>query len=305
MLNRLDLFFMCKKLSLDDKTIFIKNEWIFDFFEEQLSTGTEFWLKDSKFCYKDKVFYFTHSVFSRLRKEEHQIFGRAYEIVSNNVLAEGGSGKVFDILYTISKDKRSYQCKDHHRVIKLFRDGNINESGFHSLHKEFNVIRQIEGRGAKSPTLNKAFVMKKIEGINWWDQSDIIDKLTKEEKKYLCIALLKAYQEQVYNINLIHGDIKKGNILIKVNYEKPLKDRFTINIVDFGSSSFISDSSPTPFSTALDLKILHNYCFCLWDKTELDKLIDLTSTSLKDRIKILEEAVLTSTEYALIVHPKM
>lgn len=296
MINRIELFFSSQKLSLDDEKTFITNKWVLDFLDEQSSAGVEFWLKDFKFSYKGKSFYFTHSVFSRLRKEDHQIFGKAYEIVSNDVLGKGGDGVVSDILYTISRNKNDYNFKNHCRVIKLFHDYNHHTN---DPNKEFNIIKQIKGRGAKPPVSKKALIMKKMEGINWWDNSDLIDKLTQEEKKYLCITLLKAYQQQIYGIDLVHGDIKKGNILIKLDYEKPLKDRFTVTIVDFGHAFFKFDlNPPKSFSTSHDIKQLHGYCCSLWGKTELDQLIDFT-TSLEDIIKNLEKAVLAPTEISM------
>ncbi|MCW8408152.1 protein kinase [Legionella sp. PATHC035] len=264
-----------------------KNEWIWNFLENQRLQGKEVWKPNEEFTYNGASFTIQQPVF--VRKRKNPAHGYAYEMPSSKRLGAGKYGAVYRISCTISRGKAdTFQVQDKHRVVK-FLDPN-------DALREYNVGHYAEHLHMKAPT-QSYLVMREMPGqtlasfLHQYDRT-----LTRKKKLELTQAITHAIKEQLIDRKIIHKDLHGNNILI--HYD-PLSSQnlFTVSVIDYGLAYY----SPRLNIGWLnyDVRALGDFLYAIWsnepDRPEIiNALINMRSIRFSDYL-LLDEVVIAPT----------
>lgn len=223
-------------------TFWEKNETII-LESEQAMQNCGFWWSDPQ------KFKLSHRIVVGKRKDNQP--GLCFDVVSNELLGQGVFGEVYPILYTLEINGTQIVKSNNECVVKIQQlDFWTDEA---SIVSEYENIRLARHLGLKSLIEESTpegavvvMVMQKLPGRNL---RDILFQppqyfnqirpcpLTTKQLVELSVAIVKAYKEQVYDLGLIHGDIKLDNIVVD------LKDPIVVNFCDYGMSSRINQNN--------------------------------------------------------------
>ncbi|MBA2709012.1 MAG: hypothetical protein H0U57_00225 [Tatlockia sp.] len=216
--------------------------WLLDFFAEDLNKQIAYWHSNKTYSYKNIKFKFEQDIFPRYRKNSSEI---AYEMKSFKALGNGVHGYVYPISVTLSygKNKSGFQAKDKNRVVK------VQDS--YGARNEYQIAQYAPHLHAKQPHMGY-MVMRNLGDSTL--ENFLKTSVSRSERLLFTKGLLKAYKEQVVDLNLSHDDLHRHyrNFLVKEVPDSPHK--FEINIVDYGLAEFLNSNTKnrTPdFSMAI------------------------------------------------------
>lgn len=209
---------------------------LFTFLSTQ-TAHTKFWKANRVYHFGSDQITLSHDIVWRKRKENKP--GNRYEVISTNQTGKGTFGLVYDIRGTLALNTEIItfkQEKKPRRVVKIQIHSKKNPAK--RLQNEYQIAKIATHLAIKEPTqIDKQSytIMKKIDGVELHDiiNDDLTCRsiLSLEQRVALCIAILKAYREQLASKEIIHRDIKPANILVN------LKHPVTVNFIDFGAST--------------------------------------------------------------------
>lgn len=119
----------------------------------------------------------------------------------------------------------------------VVRPSNKIEGKFSELFAGITIFKKIKREGI--PTETKKISITKDVGIDLFEYLKAKEHLTNEFREKLAIAIIKAYVNQLSNAEIVHTDIKPGNICVKETYS--IDDPFIITFIDL-EESFQPDS---------------------------------------------------------------
>lgn len=198
-----------------------QNHWVWDFLCQDLRNDQHYWTKNTTYSYKNIEFKFAEDIFARRRKNQKNM---VFEMLSESRLGSGWYGSVYPISLTISMGKNGFQARNKNRVVKIQHPQNAI--------REYNIAYSIQHLHIKRPTQYGYMVMKNL-GSMTLSRFLRENNLSNYQRLDLTKALLKAYKEQVLDLDLYHNDLHrhKNNILVKTNSDK--SPQYEINIVDY------------------------------------------------------------------------
>ncbi|ARB91184.1 Dot/Icm T4SS effector kinase LegK1 [Legionella longbeachae] len=194
------------------------------------------WLKNQEYQYTttqgiEYIFCFSKSLLRRKRSKLKE--GERFEIfdLSNEPLGQGGYAVVYPILGTIKFEANYPILKTgKNRIVKIEKHHEYDRS--HSVLQEYNNLVHVGHLGPKPPVFvhnngkKSLLVMKLAKGIpletilnpnKRKKYADFIPILTVEKRLEITFAILDAVKEQVIDKNLIHRDLKPGNMIIDLS----------------------------------------------------------------------------------------
>ncbi|KTD11005.1 serine/threonine-protein kinase [Legionella gratiana] len=225
----------------------------------------DMWIKNQEYQYTtvqgiDYVFCFTQSLLRRKRSKGKE--GERFEIfdLSSEPLGRGGYATVYPILGTIKFETNNPIVKaSKNRIVKIEQHNERDRSD--SVIQEYNNLVHVGHLGAKPPVFvhnngkKSLLVMKQAKGIplevllNPKEREKIVDlipMLTVEKRMEITFAILDAVKEQVIDKDLIHRDLKPGNMIIDlsktssitINREGNMKidSPSKVTIIDYGNA---------------------------------------------------------------------
>ncbi|VEB35949.1 serine/threonine-protein kinase [Legionella sainthelensi] len=212
-----------------------------------------FWLKNQEYQYTttqgiEYVFCFTKSLLRRKRSKLKE--GERFEIfdLSNEPLGQGGYAVVYPILGTIKFEANTPILKtSKSRIVKIEQHKDHDRS--HSVLQEYNNLVHVGHLGAKPPVFvhsdgkKSLLVMKRARGIpleillnpnKRKECTNFIPILTVDKRLEITFAILNAVTEQVIANDLIHRDLKPGNMII--DFSKSVDSLSKVTIIDYGNA---------------------------------------------------------------------
>lgn len=216
------------------------------------------WLKNQGYQYTtvqgiEYVFCFTKSLLRRKRSKNKE--GERFEIfdLNNEPLGQGGYAVVYPIVGTIKFEANNPILRtSKNRIVKIEQHNEYDRS--HSVLQEYNNLVHVGHLGAKPPVFvhnngkESLLVMKQAKGIpletllnpnKRKKYAGFIPVLTVEKRLEITFAILNAVKEQVIDKDLIHRDLKPGNMIID------LSKTSSITIDKEGNISIASPSKVT------------------------------------------------------------
>lgn len=218
-----------------------------NFFEKTKSRTVWHSKEDYEYSYnKTKyLFTFSHSIIKRPRKENKP--GFKLDLFDPEIAPKGKGGYaiVYPIVATIIRtDEGQMLLKSGKKKLVKIQDHTAKDLT-DSVQNEYMNLLQAGHLRVKKPVIlrndqeKKSYlIMEDVEGftleqiLNPTKRLNIINeipKLTVHKRLQLTLALLYAIKAQTVDRNLLHRDIKPGNIIVDLNQNPP-----KVKLIDFG-----------------------------------------------------------------------
>ncbi|WP_218813679.1 protein kinase domain-containing protein [Rickettsiella endosymbiont of Dermanyssus gallinae] len=179
----------------------------------------------------------THEILCRKRQYKQ---GLRYEVIDNNPKGQGAFGQVSSTTTLIVHDdqiERKYkriikrEIKPENGVDTFSQEAVLGQRVAY-LHMKPVVSNSQRNKGAVS---EKFLIMHHLPGepLDKLLKDGSISRLDQFEKLKLSLALLRTLKKEVYDVGLIHSDIKPDNIMVDF---KPGNSMPDVYIIDFGLS---------------------------------------------------------------------
>ncbi len=200
-----------------------------------------------EYVYKDVKYQFTFSqaIIKRSRKEGKN--GFKFDIFDPCQLpkGKGGYGVVYPIVATFIRNNEGQMTlkPGKKKLVKIEEHSQIDRTD--SVQQEYKNLLRAGHLRVKKPIIStekqskKSYlIMEDVDGFTLEQIlnpkkhvsiADKIPKLTVYRRLELTLAILHAIKEQTVDRNLLHRDIKPGNIIVDLN-QNPL----VVKLIDFG-----------------------------------------------------------------------
>lgn len=203
--------------------------------------------EDYEYIYKNikHQFNFSQSFIKQARKEGKS--GYKYYLFDTSKLpkGKGGYGIVYPInaVFIRTEEGQIILKSQKHKLVKI-QDHSVKEQ-VNSVIKEYYNLKQAGHLGVKEPIffkntlVNKSYlIMDEAEGFTleqilnpdkYKEIKNLIPRLSVYKRLELTLAVLNAIKTQVTDRDLIHRDIKPGNIIVDLNHNPPI-----VKLIDYG-----------------------------------------------------------------------
>lgn len=235
------------KINADASLVGSDAKIFFDFLTQQNQLQVSFFNKGFSVSFNDHLISFEDNVLSEEISENFTCH------FIGQKLGEGNFGTVYDIDKSViispiefipSGYIQSQVVKMQHHCECRDWESCINHNSLKMLKQEHDATAKAQHLGIHPPVfsqdkLSSYIIMNKLPGVDLFDilENDVQRKpgLTLEQRIELSLALLKAVKEQITALNLIHFDIKPGNIKVDLR-TSPM----TVKIFDYASAQEIA-----------------------------------------------------------------
>lgn len=235
------------KLTLSNSGTSESNLALDNFFKKTKSQTVWHSKEDYEYTYKNTkyVFTFSHSIIKRPRKEDKPGFKLDLFEPDKEPKGKGGYAIVYPIVATIIRtDDGQMLLKSGKKKLVKIQDHTAKDQ-IDSVHNEYINLLQAGHLRVKKPVISENdeekksyLIMEDVQGftleqiLNPTKRLKIITeipKLTVHKRLQLTLALLNAIKTQTVDRNLLHRDIKPGNIIVDLNNNPP-----KVKLIDFG-----------------------------------------------------------------------
>jgi serine/threonine-protein kinase LegK1 len=203
--------------------------------------------EDYEYTYKNVnyQFSFSQSIIKRPRKEGKS--GFKFDLFDPGQLpkGKGGYAVVYPIVATfICSDEGKLVLKSGKKKLVKVQDHIINDWRDPVVQEYINLV-QAGHLHVKEPVISKNgkmeksyLIMEDVDGftleqilnpIKRFEIVNEIPRLTVYKRLQLTLAILNAIKSQVFDKNLLHRDIKPGNIIVDLNQNPP-----RVKLIDYG-----------------------------------------------------------------------